>query len=308
MTTAIVSAHAPLNSGPAKARTSSLSVEVTDRVTSIGLSITLILFLLYGPDAWYVRAFLAAASIIGLIWRGTLANPWLWLALSSLLGSAVYVERFSADNHQYLMAYWALAIALSYFTPSPFRYLRTNARLLVGLAFAFAAGWKLFSPDFLSGSFFEFTLLSDQRFSGFAAWISGTSPDVLAANRDAIRGLYDDSRGAPLVLQGEASLRSLAVTMAWFTVAIETWIAAAFLLPSSWWPSRTRDVALNAFLLTTYAVATVPGFAYVLIAMGLVQCERKPQWVRFLYFVSLVATQVYTIPWARIALRFSGGG
>lgn len=307
MTTAVAPFDAaPPDAEPARAAGAKFARE-TGRLPLVPLSITLILCLLYGPDDWYVRAFVAVVSIAGLIWRSSLTSPWLWLALASLLGSSVFVERFTADNHQYLMVYWTLSVALALWTSNPESSLRTSARVLIGLAFLFATGWKVFSPDFLNGSFLEFTLLSDQRFAGFAAWISGTSADAFGANRDAIKALFDDVGGAPVVLQGPAKLRTVAVAMAWFTLAIEAWIAASFLVPTSLRISRTRDVALNAFLLTTYAVATVPGFAYLLIAMGLTQCEQKPRWIRWMYFVALFSTQIYTMPWARVAARITGG-
>jgi hypothetical protein len=275
----------------------------SDPVLRTALSITLVLFLLYGPEEWYVRAFTAVAAISGLVWRKLLTNSWLWLVVASLQGAAVYVERFSADNHQYLMFYWAVAVTLALWNDDPLRCLRINARLLIGLAFLFATGWKL-TASFRSGSFLEFALLSDPRFSGFTAWITGTASEALEKNREGISMLMNDLRGS-LVLQGAESVRPLALAMAWFTIAIEAWVALAFLVPTAWRLSRTRDLALNTFLLTIYAVATVPGFAYILIAMGLMQSQRKPQWIRWTYFGSLLATQLYTMPWGRIMERIS---
>lgn len=311
MTSSAISAE-PLLTQEVPERSTATTRKKVDPLALAALSITLILCLLYGPSEWYVKAFVAAACIIGLVWRALLTTPWLWLCLASLLGSSVFVERFTADNHQYLMVYWTLSVALAYFSEDPSRHLRINARLLIGFAFLFAAGWKLVAPDFLNGAFLEFTLLSDARFAGFAAFVSGTSPDVLSSNRDAIRDLAQNVAGAPAVLQGATSIHTISVAMAWFTVAIEGWIALAFLAPKTWWLSRTRDVALNAFVLTTYAVATVPGFSYLLVAMGLMQCDRKPRWIPWIYFLALLSTQLYTMSWTRIASQLSshltGGG
>src|SRR5690606_34015055 len=101
-----------------------------------------------------------------------------------------------------------------------------------------------------NGAFLEYTLLSDQRFAGFTAFVSDTSSDALLANRKAIKALSSTLAADPVMLQGAASLHGLAVVMAWFTVLIEGWIAASFLVPNAFRLSRTRDLALNAFMFT----------------------------------------------------------
>lgn len=277
-----------------------------DSVTTAALSITLILFLMYGLDGWYVRAFLAVAAVAGLVWRSLLFTPWLWLATATLIGTGVYVERFTADNHQYLMAYWSLALALAHFSDDPIRLARKNARLLIGFAFLWATGWKIFSADFLNGRFLEFALLTDQRFAGFTAFLTGIPAAALTENRDQLRVLMDVPDGAKLVLTGASMVHPLAIALAWFTVFSEGLIALTFLAPERAWIHKYRDFTLIAFLLSIYSVATVPGFAYVLIAMGLVQASRQIRFVTPLYFGSLLITQIYTIPWARAFSQLTG--
>lgn len=277
-----------------------------DSITVAALSITLILFLLYGLDGWNVRAFLAVAAVAGLVWRSLLFTPWLWLATATLIGAGVYVERFTADNHQYLMAYWSLALAFAHFSDDPMRLARKNARLLIGLAFLWATGWKVLSVDFLDGRFLEFTLLTDQRFSGFTTFLTGVPSTALAENRDQLRTLMDVPEGAKLVLRGASMVHPLAIALAWFTVFSEGLIALTFLAPERFRIHKYRDFTLIAFLLSIYSVATVPGFAYVLIAMGLVQGSRQIRFVPVLYFGALLITQIYTIPWARAFAQLTG--
>jgi hypothetical protein len=64
---------------------------------------------------------------------------------------------------------------------------------------------------------------------------------------------------------------------------------------------RHRDLPLLLFLLGVYSIATVAGFAYLLIAMGFAQCERRTPWVPLAYMLAVFVTQVYTLPLGRIA-------
>jgi hypothetical protein len=64
------------------------------------------------------------------------------------------MERWVADNHIYLLAYWCLVLFLVLNVPAPARQraLALNARWLIGLAFLFAILWKaVLSPDFVDG-------------------------------------------------------------------------------------------------------------------------------------------------------------
>jgi len=57
-----------------------------------------------------------------------------------------------------------------------------------------------------------------------------------------------------------------------------------------------RDPCLLLFLATTYAVATVVGFGWVLAGMGLAQsASRLP------YVAVLLLIEAYTAPWSSLA-------
>ena len=272
-----------------------------DSALSLGLMLTLALVVLYGPSAWYVRTPVVTAALVGWLWPGALRSPLLWLMLTTILAAGVYVQRFTIDNHQYLMVYWCGAIALTIDSADP-AALKRNARLLVGLAFAFAAAWKWSSPEFVRGDFLEYEMLCDPRFAGFTELVTGLSKHALEGNRIAMQGLT-----GPIATQTMATLTTvpavaaIADAMTWSTLLLESWIAIAFLLPRAGVLGRYRDVPLLCFLLTTYSVATVPGFAYLLLVMGFVQCDRRRWWIPAGYLATVLIQQVFLLPLRRIA-------
>lgn len=267
----------------------------------IGLLLTVALVILYGPTVWYVRAPAVMLALVGWVWPGALSAPLLWTILAAVLAAGVYLRRFTIDNHQYLMAYWCAAIALSLGDPTR-EALKRNARILVGLAFAFAAAWKWASPEFVSGDFLEYELLCDPRFAGFTEVVTGLPAQALEANRAAMAGLVAPSAGhTAAALTTAPAVSVISDVMTWSTLILETWIAIAFLVPRSGPLGRYRDVPLIGFLLTTYSVATVPGFAYLLLAMGLVQCERRRWWIPAGYLAAAMVLQIFLLPLRHIA-------
>jgi len=268
---------------------------------SLGLMLTLVLVVLYGPSAWYVRTPVVMTALVGWLWPGALRSSLLWLLLATILAAGVYTQRFTIDNHQYLMVYWCGAIALTVEGVDP-DALGRNGRLLVGLAFAFAAAWKWLSPEFVRGDFLEYEMLCDPRFAGFTELVTGLSKHALEGNRIAMQGLT-----GPIATQTVATLTTvpavaaIADAMTWSTLLLESWIAIAFLLPRAGVLGRYRDVPLLCFLLTTYSVATVPGFAYLLLVMGFVQCERRRWWIPAGYLATVLIQQVFLLPLRHIA-------
>lgn len=68
------------------------------------------------------------------------------------------VAWFSIDNHHYLLTYWYLALGIALLGHRSDDVVAFTGRWLLGLAFAFAVFWKVASPDFASGAYFEFML------------------------------------------------------------------------------------------------------------------------------------------------------
>jgi hypothetical protein len=249
---------------------------------SLPLRLTLAIPLLRPIGSGWLRPSLLALAVAGLVLPGALRQPALWLALALLAAWRVVSGWPLADNHAYLLVYWCLAIALALLAREPQRALAWNGRALVGLAFACAVLWKLLSPDYLDGRFFRVALVEDRRLERFATALGGVERDQLLAWR-AFVGQHVDGPGLASPAPPEpARLRRLALAATWLTLGLEAAVALAFLAPlgrSAW----LRHALLLLFCATTYAIAPVVSFGWLLLAMGLAQCELEASRIRAAY-------------------------
>jgi hypothetical protein len=211
------------------------------------------------------------------------------------------------DNHDFLRAYWCLALALATSSQKDHHEtLAVSARLLLAAVFGFTLVWKLaLSPDFVDGRFFEFTFATDSRFADWSHGLAGLAPEAQAENRAALARFV--RAGAPMSWQRPAALSRLALGTTLWVVAIESCVALAFgaaafersrrsvLAPLVRW----RDRLLSLFAVSTYAVAPVMGFGWLLMAMGLAQTETKEG--RVLYSATFGLLLLYeVVPWVSL--------
>ena len=153
---------------------------------------TLVVVLLATTGAWYVAAPVSLLTAAALVFPELRDRPLLWWALLGCLGAGVHQVWTQADNHQYLIIYWVLAVALAAASVDPVRARALAARWLLAAVFSVATLWKLSNLAFVDGSFFEFTLLTDSRFAPVASVIGGIDAHDLDANRtvfEAMRAL-----------------------------------------------------------------------------------------------------------------------
>lgn len=242
---------------------------------ALSAAMTLLLYLRHSEKTWPLEIGVYALAVLGLLHRPLARQAAFWFLITAFMVVGHARLWFQIDNHKYLMTYWALAFGLSLLGPSPAESLRRNARLLVGIGFGLAVLAKLLSPDYLSGGFFESLLVSDARFRHVASFLGGIPIAELQmqdiARRDVM--VYGDLT-APLTMPMTPRLALLAQGMMWWTLLIEAAVAVLFLWPEDRGPSRWRDAALLIFIATTYPVAPVIGFAWVLAAMGVAQASR----------------------------------
>ena len=276
----------------------------------LALRLTLLDLLLRPVGDWTLRPAILAFAGGGLLFPRALRQPGLWWLLTLFTGLRVLFDYPLPDNHAYLLGYWCLAIALAVSDGDTDALLATNGRWLIGLVFGFATLWKVaLSPDYLDGTFFRISLLTDSRFEDLTRLIGRLPLTEIFANREILEGHLD---GPPLPGTGlalPASFHLLAVAMTWWTVAIEGLLAMAFLWPRDRGPSRLRDAALLAFCATTYAAATVEGFGWLLIAMGVAQCPPERPRTRGLYLAAFALILFYReVPWTAPLLAWVAPG
>ena len=271
----------------------------------LALRVFLIVLVLDAPIFWFQRVPLQLLGVLGLIWPALGRDARYWAGLTALVSWPLFWNWPFSDNHDYLRAFAALAVTLALTTPEPARALRLSARLLVGGTFLFAVLWKLvISPDWLDGTFFRVTLLSDPRFHDLAVLAGGASWEALDAFDAALRAFWTGAGGWPGDFVEPARILPLALALTGFTAAIETGIALAFLWPRL---ARYRNLLLIGFGATTFAFATVRGFGWLLMTLGLAQCEADERRARVGYVATLFLIEVYrSVPWSRMLIDALG--
>jgi hypothetical protein len=94
--------------------------------------------------------------------------------------------------------------------------------------------------------------------------------------------------------------------MTWWTVILEGTTAIAFLWFINRGISMVRDLVLLIFCTTTYVVTPVEGFGWLLIAMGVAQCDSARRKTRLLYLAVFGLILFYReVPWTAWLSTFS---
>lgn len=253
----------------------------------LALRLTLLDLLLRPIGDWFFRPLLLVLATLGVVLPGQLRRPLLWIVLAVLTMLRVILNWPMADNHAYLLSYWCLAVALALVSRDPRSCLALNARLLVGLAFACATLWKVvLSPDYLDGRFFRVLLLTDRRFESFAQIAGGLTPELLESLRAFVTQHVDGQLFvAPDAPQEPTRFLWLTYVMTWWTILLESAISVTFLWSLERGMAQWRNAALLLFCATTYAVAPVEGFGWLLIAMGVAQCDPARRKTQLLYLI-----------------------
>ena len=267
------------------------------RVLDVAPRLTLLLLVLYSGRYWDLNIPIALCAALGMCSPHLIRCTWYWTTIGAVLMFGNLGRVYVVDNHKLLMSYWCVAISLCLARRSE-RALGVNARVLIGLCFSFAVLWKTLSPDYLNGAFFHYTLLVDGRFTRFASIVAGISPTVLASNVVELRALQP-SVNALANLESTESVALLSKIVTWWGYSLELAIAVAFLAPLDGL-YRLRNPLLLTFLVTTYVVAPVIGFGWLLCIMGFAQCGCREVSARVCYIACFLLLQLFLLPWATL--------
>ncbi len=248
-----------------------------DGVPDPVLTLTAIALLLRPLDVWWVAPFILAAACLSLLSRTVRRAPLTWILVALFVGGRESSSVWPlSDNHIYLLAYWCLAIGLALSSAAPAATLSASSRWLLAGAFAMAVLWKaVLSPDYVDGRFFRVTLLTDERFADAALVFGGLSREQMAQNRAFLDPLPNGAELlTPPPFVEPPRLRAFAAVTTWGGLILEGLIALTCLIPL-----RRLDIARHALLLafcvTTYALAPVAGFGWLIATMGLAQCRPR---------------------------------
>jgi len=273
----------------------------------IVLQLTAIVLLLRPFGAGWISALVLVGAVLSLLFAAVRRCHATWLALSLLIGARIVAVWPTSDNHIYLLAYWCLAIGLALVTAAPADTLAVSGRWLIGAAFALAVIWKgILSPDYLDGRFFRVTLLTDDRFADAVMLVGDMTAAQIRDARAFLQPLPEGAELADIAWFGEpARLRIFGKIVTWGGLALEGVVAVLWLM---WLPrvaASARHIALMLFCVTTYALAPVAAFGWLLATMGLAQCRRDERWLQHAYVVVFFVVLLYAeIPWPRVLVEW----
>ena len=283
----------------------------------LALRATAVLLILYGSTGWAASVGLGVAAGLMLLHPRLIWSVPLWLAAIAVITMSNVTRWYSIDNHKYLILYWTIACAMAVGAgPHAARVLAANARLLVGLCFAFAMYWKVAGGEYLNGVFLHTTFLLDGRLRVPVAAASGMSLQDVATNGWLVGLLRDvDADGASVPALTNQRIRLLALASSYWTLLIEGAVAMTFLAASavpllggaSGRFERllyARDWLLLTFVVTTYFLLPVVPFAMILCILGLSQVEQHRGRVVVAYLLAMGVIQLTMIPWQRYLVEF----
>ncbi len=277
----------------------SLTRPADDTGLDLILRLTLIELLLRPGGPWEVRPVILLVAAIGMIATPVLRTPLTWLALSLLIGIRIVSDWPRPDNHIYLLAYWCLSSGLALLTLNSRQTLAASGRILIGLVFALAVLWKgILSPDFVDERFFRVTFMTDRRFDGAILLLTDLTPQQLVENRQYLEQKQEDLFNVPELVEPPV-FRWFAAISTYSTLAMEAAVAILFLVPLRGRFRLAAPIMLLFFCLATYPFAPVAGFGWLLLVMGLAQCQPEQRFLRYAYIVVYFVVLLITdIPWA----------
>jgi hypothetical protein len=277
----------------------------------LALRLTLLGLLLQPVGNESFRPWILLIAGVGLFVPSVTRRVELWGLLAVLTGLRVVLDWPLGDNHAYLLFYWCLAVALSLCVEDESQRLARHGRWLIGLVFAFAVAWKtVLSSEFVDGTFFRVMLLTDPRFEDLVRLVTSLTTEEVELHRSALMR-HADGVMLPIsdLPRRPEGFDGLARFMTFWTLGIEGLVALLFLWPPGRGPSAFRDLALLAFCATTYAIATVAGFGWLLVAMGIAQCDPERNRIRSCYVACFGLILFYReVPWARLLADWLASG
>lgn len=280
------------------------SIERLDGLEQAAL-LTLPLLLLHTEKLWYVKVPVLGLALAALVLPAARRSPVVWFTITCFLAAGLVDNWQAADNHKYLMTYWCLALFLAASRDADEAQLARSARWLLAFTFLFATVWKLAAADFRNGDFFHYALLFDPRFSGKLEILGLVDSGLLELNDAAQRALTSyESVAVSLPVELPPAVGPIARFLTGWSLVLEGGIAVAFLLPAGRTLGWLRDGLLLLFVASTYLIAPVVGFGWLLIALGYAQCERDRRAWRMAYLLTLVVLQAFRMPWLPVSSVF----
>jgi hypothetical protein len=258
------------------------------------LSLCLVIF--HGYSERYFSVAVAFLVLPALLYRPLFQHWLFWGLIAAVSGFVVLHQWYPVDNHKFLLCYWALALALALSLSEEHQqpFLVKTARFLLVFVMAGAVVQKTLAADYLDGSFFEFTLLTDHRFEPFMAAL-GVDTSDLSYNQGLIRWLQaatPEHDTSAAVLRLSSSVHNIALVVTWWDYLVQFAIAVAFLIGTRWL-DLLGHILLLAFVVTTYLAAPVIGFGWTLSIFGYALSAGRFPKIALCYLATFPLLTVY---------------
>lgn len=272
------------------------------------LKMILIILLVLMNDNTVLAILMPVIVVPGLLFNKIALNKYYWLLLTLFSVTPYLVLDLVGyvPNHKHIFAYVILSITIMLFFSEKneiLNNLRIQAKYIIGLCFLFAVIGKFLAPEFVDGSFFEFTNTIDPRFYGFTSFVADVDPLLLKENEINMQNLLSTNNTEFFFnVNGTENISTLGLIISYWTIFIEGMIAITFCIPNSYLLSKFRNVFLIAFILTTYPIATVYGFAIILAALGFIQATKTNKLTKYslFYLCVFILLPLIKIPFIRL--------
>ena len=262
----------------------------------IVLRLTALATLVYGAQSEVLQAVFVVIGGAGLVMSALLKRSGFWVTLFILSVLFHGPKWFSIDNHRVLFTYWLLTVALALKTTTVSDSLGRSARLLLAACFGCGLFWKLFGGQYFDGSFVTMTMLTSSKFLPVTEAFSGLTAEQISLFNGQL-GLLRAGVLSPeaVALPLTSRLSAMALVVSYFTLAIEFVIPCAFLAGDRL-GSVFRHAVLLFFIFVVYPIATVPGFACLLLVMGIADLKESQTRLRELYLLAFAFSVLSFVP------------
>jgi hypothetical protein len=253
-------------------------------VTQTVFRLTLIYGLLHESPFWYISLPFRVVAILGLLFDSLLRREAFWFTIFIFALSNVVANYWTIGSSQFVYLYWCLGLFLLV-AFERLTDLRKLGRLLIGFTFAFSLLWKVISPDFSSGNFFTFVMLTDKQFTPLTTLLTGLTPTDISSNSVQMPQQFTGPVPTEVIFTTSDTLPMIGRVLAWSTILVEGLVAIGFITAS-----RFRDAALMVFMVTSYPVTPVEIFSSLLAVLGFAQADS--QLFRFFYLAIFLISQL----------------
>lgn len=273
------------------------------------LVMTLLMFLYITNDLPLYAIFIPLFTIPAILFERIRQSYFIWVFIFLYFGW-FYIfkgtERY-VPNHKYLYFLFTLLIIITLYARKKskewFYIFKSSCQYMIGFIFLLATIGKFLAPEFLNGTFFKFTLLTDERFFNFTEIVGGIDKAKVWSTYHEFLDLKTTSNSLESIqLPDSNRLNILALYLSYWTILIEGAIALTFLVKESFVLSKYRNWVLLIFIVTTYPIATVPGFAILLALLAFISVRKTKSekvW-KLVYLITFMLIPLFKIPFMKI--------